>query len=151
MDPFTMNDSSPREEAFPAPSKKATGTVNGVSTEVESISFSDKIMITVSQGGRLAQWVQVPLAEPSSSSIGIPLPGAGSVLPGTHLTAKTLIGGGNPERETLGHLYASQIASHLTLRDPDEKRTLLLGLGLEKIEGESDAFFDLLELVMQIL
>ncbi|KAL1841366.1 hypothetical protein VTJ49DRAFT_7146 [Mycothermus thermophilus] len=94
-----MNGESIRPEPFPAPSKRTIGTVNGVETEVASISFSDKIMITVSQGGRLGQW----------------------------------------------------IASHLALRDPNDKRTLLLGLGMEKVEGSRDAFFDLLELVIQVL
>ncbi|KXX73788.1 Proteasome assembly chaperone 3 [Madurella mycetomatis] len=139
-------------EPFPAPLKKATGTVNGVPTEVESLNFSDKIMITVSQGGRLAQWIQVPLSAPSSASVDMALPAAGSsALPSNHLTPKTLVGVGGEERETLGHLYASQIASHLALRDPNERRTLLLGLGLEKVEGGGEAFFDLLELVQQIL
>jgi proteasome assembly chaperone 3 len=54
-----MNGDSARTEPFPAPSKKTTGTVNGISTEVEFISFADKIMITVSQSGRLAQWVSL--------------------------------------------------------------------------------------------
>jgi hypothetical protein len=45
-------------EPFPAPFKRVTGTVNGLPTEVELMSFADKIMITVSQGGRLAQWVR---------------------------------------------------------------------------------------------
>lgn len=52
-----MDGDAVRPEPFPAPSKQAVGTVNGAPTEVESLSFSDKIMITVSQGGRLAQWV----------------------------------------------------------------------------------------------
>lgn len=50
-------DDSVRTEPFPASSKKTVGAVNGVSTEIETFSFADKIMITVSQGGRLAQWV----------------------------------------------------------------------------------------------
>lgn len=81
------------------------------------------------------------------------LPGAGlsGALPSSHLTPRTLVGGSSEERETLGHLYASQIASHLTLRDPEEKRSLLLGLGLDKVEGGGEAFFDLLELVLQVL
>ena len=66
-----------------------------------------------------------------------------------HLTPKTLLGSG--DRETMGQLYASQIASHLCLRDPEERRTLLLGLGLEKAESNSEAFFDLMELVQQVL
>ncbi|GAB1314920.1 hypothetical protein MFIFM68171_05130 [Madurella fahalii] len=145
-------DSGVLAEPFPAPSKKVTGNVNGVPTDVESLNFSDKIMITVSQGGRLAQWIQVPLSAPSSASVDMSLPGAGSsALPSNHLTPKTLVGVGGEERETLGHLYASQIASHLALRDPNERRTLLLGLGLEKVEGGGEAFFDLLDLVQQIL
>ncbi|KAL2025100.1 hypothetical protein VTK56DRAFT_102 [Thermocarpiscus australiensis] len=148
----TMNGDSVREELFPTPSRRTTGTVNGVPTEVESLSFSDKIVITVSQGGRLAQWIQVPLSAPSSASVDMALPGAGlSALPSNHLTPKTLVGAGSEERQTTGHLYASQIASHLSLRDPNERRTLLLGLGLEKVEGGGEAYFDLLELVQQVL
>ncbi|KAK4104853.1 hypothetical protein N658DRAFT_464788 [Parathielavia hyrcaniae] len=147
-----MDGDSTRNEPFPAPSKRTVGKLNGAHTEVEALGFSDKIMITVSQGGRLAQWIQVPLSAPSSASVEMALPGAGlSALPSTHLTPKTLVGVGSEERETLGHLYASQIASHLALRDPGEKRTLLLALGLEKVEGGGEAFFDLLELVLQVL
>ncbi|KAK3902831.1 hypothetical protein C8A05DRAFT_33441 [Staphylotrichum tortipilum] len=147
-----MNGDMVRAEPFPAKSKRTVGTINGVSTEVESLNFSDKIMITVSQGGRLGQWIQVPLSAPSSASVDMALPTAGlGALPSAHLTPKTLVGIGGEERETLGHLYASQIASHLALRDPEEKRTLLLGLGLEKVEGSGEAFYDLLELVLQVL
>ncbi|KAJ4302152.1 hypothetical protein N0V88_002288 [Collariella sp. IMI 366227] len=147
-----MDGNSIQSESFPVSSRKITGTINGASTEVESFSFSDKIMLTVSQGGRLAQWIQVPLSAPSSASVDMALPGAGlSALPSTHLTPKTLVGAGSEERETLAHLYASQIASHLALRDPNEKRALLLGLGLEKVEGGGEAFYDLLELVLQVL
>lgn len=81
------------------------------------------------------------------------LPGAGlgGSLPSTHLTPKTLFGGGSDERETLGQLYAGQIASFLSLRNPEEKRTLLLGLGLEGVESGREAFFDVLELVQMVL
>lgn len=74
-----------------------------------------------------------------------------STLPSAHLTPSTLLGGGDSDRETMGHLYATQIASHLALRNPDEKRTLLLGLGLEKVDGGGEAFFDFLELVLQVI
>lgn len=46
-----------REEPFPAKTKQATGTINGVPTEATSISFSDRIVVTISQEGRLSQWV----------------------------------------------------------------------------------------------
>ena len=42
---------------YPAKSRQAAGLVNGTQTEVSSVFFADKILITVSQGGRLSQWV----------------------------------------------------------------------------------------------
>lgn len=42
---------------FPAQTKQVAGKINGVLTDVLSIGFSDKILVTVSQEGRLAHWV----------------------------------------------------------------------------------------------
>lgn len=42
---------------YPAMTKQSAGTIDGVFTDVTSTTFSDKIMVTVSQNGRLAQWV----------------------------------------------------------------------------------------------
>lgn len=44
---------------YPAVTKQAAGSVDGVLTNVTSIMFADKIMVTITQGGRLAQWVRV--------------------------------------------------------------------------------------------
>lgn len=46
---------------YPAETKQAVGEINGVVTDVMSVSFSDRIMVTITQGGRLAQWV-IPFA-----------------------------------------------------------------------------------------
>lgn len=76
------------------------------------------------------------------------------LLPATHLTPVTLLGGGGEKRETLGQLYAAQIASQMSLRNPDDRRTLVLGLGLGKTLGtelEREAFYDLLELAQKVL
>lgn len=43
---------------FPAPTRQAAGMVKGVHTDILSIEFSDKILITISQKGRLAHWVR---------------------------------------------------------------------------------------------
>jgi hypothetical protein len=55
-----------RDEPFPAPSKKIMGTIDSEDTEALSMYFADKIVVTLSQEGRLAQWVcgnfQQPLA-----------------------------------------------------------------------------------------
>jgi proteasome assembly chaperone 3 len=73
------------------------------------------------------------------------------MLPLGHLTPKTLIGGGGEQRETVGHLYASQIASAIATRSPEESRTVVVGFGLQKVEIEREAFFDLLELVQKVI
>lgn len=44
---------------FPAPTKQVVGEIDGVKTDVMYISFADKIMITISQKGKLGQWVCV--------------------------------------------------------------------------------------------
>ncbi|KAF3771003.1 hypothetical protein M406DRAFT_272376 [Cryphonectria parasitica EP155] len=142
-----------REEPFPAPSQQAKGQANGIPTDVSCVNFADKIVITISQDGRLAQWVQVPLSAPSPALVDMALPRADlSLLPSVHLEPKTLVGGGGADRETVGQLYAAQIASHLALRNPEDRRTLILGLGLRKFDSESrEGFFDIIELVLKAL
>ncbi|KAH7264239.1 hypothetical protein FSOLCH5_010240 [Fusarium solani] len=141
-----------REESFPSRSREASGLVNGVATEVTSTNFSDKILLTISQEGRLSQWIQVPLTGSSAGVVEMTLPSMNKgLLPSTHLTPTTLLGGGGEERETLGQLYAAQLASHLSLRSPDDRRILVVGLGLAKTDLEREAFFDLLELAQKVL
>lgn len=73
------------------------------------------------------------------------------MLPLGHLTPKTLLGAGGEQRETIGHLYASQIASAIATRNPEETRTVLVGLGLQKVDMERETFFDLLELIQKVI
>lgn len=88
----------------------------------------------------------------AASSVEMTLPStAGSLLPSTHLTPKTILGGGGEDRETLGQLYAAQIASLFSMKAPEDRRILVVGLGLEKVEMEREAFFDLIELVQRAL
>ncbi|KAI0124399.1 hypothetical protein BJ170DRAFT_83814 [Xylariales sp. AK1849] len=139
-----------KEEPFPAPSKQVTGSIDGVETDATSISFADKIMVTLSQEGRLSQWIQVPLSAPSPASVEMAMPNS-SLLPLSHLTPKTLLGGGGDERESSGQLYAVQIASLIARRDLEERRTLIVGLGLLKPKPDRESFFDLIELVQKVL
>lgn len=55
----TMDDDTKVDIPFPATTKQAAAEINGVKTDVMSVSFADKIMITITQGGRLAQWVRL--------------------------------------------------------------------------------------------
>ena len=42
---------------FPAGTRQVAGMVDGVKTDIMVMTFSDKIMVTISQEGRLAHWV----------------------------------------------------------------------------------------------
>lgn len=96
--------------------------------------------------------VQVPLTSSAAGSVEMTLPGVNhGLLPSTHLTPSTLLGGGGEERETLGQLYAAQLASFLTMRDPEDRRTLVLGMGLVTVDAQREAFFDLFELAQKVL
>lgn len=156
------------DEPFPAASRHATGRIDGVSTEATALFFADRILITLCQEGRLSQWVsfpkvgtrgycsnsklqiQVPLSAPSPAAVDMAL-AKESLLPMAHLTPKTLLGGGGEERESLAQLYAAQIASYIARRDADERRTLVVGLGLQRLRRDREAFFDVLELVQKVL
>ena len=74
-----------------------------------------------------------------------------SLLPISHLTPKTLLGGSTSERETVSQLYATQIASAIVTRDPKEKRTVVVGLGLSNTQIERDVFYDMMDLIHQVL
>ncbi|PBP22781.1 hypothetical protein BUE80_DR006354 [Diplocarpon rosae] len=138
--------------SFPAATKQAAGLVNGRETTILSVYFSDKILITISQEGRLSQWIQVPLSSASPTLLDTALPSdTNDLLPLAHLTPKTLLGGGGEQRETIGHLYASQIASLIATRNPKDTRTVVVGFGLPKVDVEREAFFDLMELVQKVI
>jgi len=44
---------------YPIQNKHAAGLVDGQLTDVMTLYFTDKIMVTITQGGRLAQWVSM--------------------------------------------------------------------------------------------
>ena len=73
------------------------------------------------------------------------------MLPMANLTATTLLGGGHSEREMVGQLYASQLASLIASKNPEENRTVLFGMGLTKAEASRTQYFDLLDLVTRCL
>ena len=74
-----------------------------------------------------------------------------SLLSMPHLTPKTLLGGSTAERETTGQLYATQVASAIVMRNPQEKRPILLGLGLSNVEANREIFYDTMDLVLSCL
>jgi len=73
------------------------------------------------------------------------------LLPLPHLTATTILGGGDAELNTLGQLLATQIASTIAAGTPEEKRLLVVGLGMKRREITSEDFMSLLEMTMACL
>ena len=74
-----------------------------------------------------------------------------NLLPLSHLTASTILGGTLPGMNTIGQLCATQIASAVLARNPEERRLLVVGLGLQNVITDRSAFFDLVELVMKCM
>lgn len=73
------------------------------------------------------------------------------ILPLAGLTPTTLLGGSTPERETMGQLYAAQMASIIAAKNPEESRSVLVGFGLSKPQPTREQFFDLMDLVSKCL
>ena len=73
------------------------------------------------------------------------------LLPMTHLTPTTLLGGADENREAAGQLIAVQLASAISSRDKEEARTVLVGLGLKTAELDQMSFMELIELVGKCL
>ena len=161
----------PRSADYPARTKHAAGIVDGQLTDVTILFFTDKIMVTIIQDGRLAQWVchclrymhaasllcpqlQVPLGSTNTRVADHFLPlnlQDNSLLPMPRLTATTILGCSTPERETIGQLYATQIASAIALKNPEESRPVVIGMGLRDLGTSRERFFDLLHLVTQCI
>ncbi|TGZ82912.1 hypothetical protein EX30DRAFT_328792 [Ascodesmis nigricans] len=138
---------------FPATTKRTAGEVKGVLTDVMTVGFADKIVVTIVQNGRLAQWFHVGLdAAHRVLTDNAVEDGANddfddSLLPLPHLTPVTLLGGTDEKREATGQLLTVQIASLISARNKDESRMVTVGLGLGVKELDQQAFMEILELV----
>ena len=157
---------------FPAPTQQVAGEINGVKTDVMYMSFADKIMITISQNGKLGQWVCLPSILPTTRliwmvKVTVPLlsenptqsdpyfqtnrSGDDALLPSVRFSPRTLLGAGGTDREAMGQLYASQIANAIVTKSPEESRSLMLGLGLVKVEIDREVFWQVIDLVLSII
>ncbi|USP80812.1 hypothetical protein yc1106_08086 [Curvularia clavata] len=145
--------------AYPARTNSATSTINGLETTARAVSFADKILITVTQQGRLAHWVHVPLdiaatdAPVTSNSYNHrdeEDPNS-DLLPMHQLTATTILGGTIAELDILGQTLATQIASAIKQRDERESRMVVFGVGLDKSMAEREAFSNLIGLVLRVI
>lgn len=94
--------------------------------------------------------MNVPLSTASPTTFETTLPSfSKDMLPPAHLSPKTLLGGGGEQRESLGHLCALQIATMITTQNPEEKRTVMVGLGLAEATMSREGWFDMLDLLQK--
>ncbi|QIX02006.1 hypothetical protein AMS68_007523 [Peltaster fructicola] len=140
---------------FPAPSKTTSAVLSGRDTDITSISFADRILLIVSQTGSLAHWVHVPLAastDPLNSGRLDSHDADNALLPLPHLTATTVLGGTKPDVEVLGQTLATTIASAILVKQPNEERTLVMGLGLVDVANiRKEAFDELIGAILDLL
>jgi proteasome assembly chaperone 3 len=61
------------------------------------------------------------------------------------------MGSGGEQRETMGHLYSVQIASIIATKNSEESRTVVVGLGLQQLDMQREAFFDMIELLQKVI
>lgn len=145
-----------RPVPFPAPAKTSSGPVKGIQTTVTCTQFSDKVLLAISQAGKLAHWVHVPLATTNTDPMN---PGVfhnhdttNELLPMTHLTATTVLGGTRRDDEIVGQTLATTIGSAILMQRPQEERMLILGLGLiGASEMGRDGFDAVVGLVLECL
>ncbi|KAK5107645.1 hypothetical protein LTR62_000926 [Meristemomyces frigidus] len=135
-----QNETSITPSPFPAPSKTTSGLCATHPTTITRISFTDKLLLTISQSGRLSHWVHVPLSSAANvetlQSTAVSSGAAGgdnALLPRSDLTATTVLGGTKEGAEVVGCTLAVMIASAILVKRPGEARLLVLGLGL--VEG----------------
>ncbi|KAK5122839.1 hypothetical protein LTR85_003754 [Meristemomyces frigidus] len=141
---------------FPAASKSSSGMANGLLTTVSTVSFADRLLTTISQAGKLAHWVHVPLATASADPMN---PGGisssthyhdavndedteSALLPRRDLTATTVLGGTKREDEVVGQMLATTIASAVLMKRPGEERLLVVGVGLQDASEMGRAGFE---------
>jgi len=165
--PDLDNTTLPLSSSFPAQTLSATTTLNQTPTTATSLSFTDTLLITITQSGHLSQWITVPLESTNpthsdphfalfpQSSHSDPNPDSedrdSSLIPMSRFQPRILLGAGGPEREVLGQLLATQIAGLVVSRDRAEGRKLLVGLGFEKVERDREFVLGILELVTRVL
>ncbi|RMZ67218.1 proteasome assembly chaperone 3 [Pyrenophora seminiperda CCB06] len=154
---ITTDDYVVTSTPYPARTKTATVVIKSIETTATTVNFADKILITVTQNGRLAHWVHVPLdisatdaAMTSTLERDEEDPNS-DLLPMHHLTATTILGGTVAQLDVLGQTLATQIASAIKQRDDRETRMVVVGMGLDKSMIDREAFSELVGLVLEVI
>lgn len=74
-----------------------------------------------------------------------------NLLPMSHLTATTVLGGTKRDDEVIGQTLATTIASAILMKRPHEERLLVLGVGLQSGMTGRAQFDEVTGLVLEVL
>ncbi|KAF9362942.1 hypothetical protein BGX34_005220 [Mortierella sp. NVP85] len=119
---------------FPLINKQAARTIQGRHTEVLVSSFTDKILIVVSQYGKVGSVIHTSVDQQSlASSLS-----ASSDLAAT--TSSFLLGAGSSvsKKTQLYQIYASHISQMIHHQSPVETRPVVLSLALSIQEPDAE-------------
>lgn len=137
-------------DGFPIKSdKSATSIIDGIKYDVVITSFSDRLSVMIHSNGQISRLAYVPLLAaptpaPDFADPGMAYSGSGGdydddgnyigqennevnddFLPLPYLTPMVVLGQNDPFMST----YAAQIASMIARQAPEDRRTVMIGLG----------------------
>ncbi|KAF9306989.1 hypothetical protein BGZ74_001110 [Mortierella antarctica] len=120
------------ERSFPLINKQAARTIQGRHTEVMVTSFQDKILIIVSQYGKVGSVIHTSLDQQSLA------PTSSNTLAPT--SSNFLLGAGSStsKKTQLYQVYASHISQMIVHQNPQEGRPVVLSLALSIQEPDME-------------
>ncbi|CAI2173867.1 20358_t:CDS:2 [Funneliformis geosporum] len=116
---------SSEQPVFPLKTRQTARLLNGTHTEVMVTGFHDKILVIVTQYGRIGSLIYVTVDSLSPTVL--------SVTPSTTTNIKFLFG----SMTLLYQLYASHLATVIAADNPMDGRSVVVGLALKK-SGDDD-------------
>ncbi|KZV86623.1 hypothetical protein EXIGLDRAFT_774441 [Exidia glandulosa HHB12029] len=153
------------------PSVQHAQDVLGVPTKVLIQTFVDRILVVVTQMGKVGSLVQVtmssaapmipPLPPPpgSENELVLPEPSASIVLSPLFGAPPPALGASSDDAQTMQSIYVSQIATLVWTHDPlTTSKPVVVGLALKKLansistpDAQRSAFLGVMKLVMESL
>ncbi|CAG8459758.1 25937_t:CDS:2 [Gigaspora rosea] len=112
---------------FPLQTKQAARVINGVHTETLITGFQDKILVIITQYGKVGSLAYVTFDSLSSKSIS-------SFSTNVTTDVNFLLGGFS----SLYQFYALHIATIIANENPNDRRSLVIGLALKDAVNEED-------------
>ncbi|KAF8930231.1 hypothetical protein EDD21DRAFT_145049 [Dissophora ornata] len=122
------------DNLFPLINKQAARTIQGRHTEVLVTSFADKILIVISQYGKVGSLIHTSVDQQSLTS---------SIMASSDLATTTssfLLGAGSTvsKKTQLYQVYASHISQMIHHQNPAETRPVVLSLALSIQEPDAE-------------